>query len=310
MLTLTVQRERTWHHTSFDVMGSVGELVIDGPATMVPKAVARLRALEGAWSRFDPTSELEQLHARAGRWTRVSADLANALRWAARMTRETNGLFDPTIRTALEAWGYDRTFRSIDATARSTPRSTPRSMSTVHADGPGFDLDDERRRARIRPGVRIDLGGIGKGLAADLVAGGLVRAGATAAYVCLGGDIHAAGEAPEGGWPVPLVHPLTGSAFAHHVLDEGGLVMSTSALRRWQCGEVDAHHLIDPRTAAPADSDVVAVAVASRSAARGEALAKAALIAGIDAGATLLTRADVTAWIVTAGDVLTIGPST
>ena len=120
----------------------------------------------------------------------------------------------------------------------------------------------------------------------------------------LGGDIHAAGEPPEGGWPVPLLHPITGARFATHTLHDGGLVMSTTALRRWRCADgVDAHHLIDPRTGAPSTSDVIAVAVASRSAARGEALAKAALIAGRADSTALLQRAGVTAWIVTADEI-------
>ena len=305
MLTLSLARERTWHRTSFRVMGSLAELVLDAPASMVPIAVRRLRGLEQSWSRFDPSSELERLHAHAGEWMPISADLAVALRWAQRMFAETDGLFDPTVRGPLEAWGYDRTFREIDAADRVPPELAPTAASA--ADEVGVELDRDGRRARIAPGARIDLGGIGKGLAADRVAHELVRDGAVAAYVCLGGDIHAAGEPPAGGWPVPLLHPSTGAPFATHVLHEGALVMSTTALRRWRCGDVDVHHLIDPRTGAPATTDVVAVAVACRSAARGEALAKAALIAGHGEGVALLRRADVVGWIVGERAVTTVG---
>jgi thiamine biosynthesis lipoprotein len=91
---------------------------------------------------------------------------------------------------------------------------------------------------------------------------------------------------------------VTREPIAHHLLRSGGLVMSTTAIRRWSCGGHPAHHLIDPRQSRPAASDLVAVAVASRSSARGEALAKAAIVAGSSAGLELLRRAEVTAWLI------------
>jgi thiamine biosynthesis lipoprotein len=267
------------------------ELLVDGAPELVAHGFARLRALEDAWSRFRPASEHNRLHDRPGRWVSVSADLFSALAWSARLHTETNGLFDPTIRTALERWGYDTTFSDIDARDRPAPRAEM---------APGLDgleLDVDRRAARLASGTRLDLGGIGKGLAADLIAGEIVASGAAGAYVCLGGDIHAAGEPRDGGWTVPLLHPVTREPFAHHLLESGGLVMSTTAIRRWTCGGRDAHHLIDPRTGRPTSTDLVAVAVASRSAARGEALAKSAIVAGSAAGVSMLSSAQVTAWL-------------
>ena len=120
----------------------------------------------------------------------------------------------------------------------------------------------------------------------------------------LGGDIHAAGEpVDEGGWSVPLLHPSTGEPVDHHALYSGALVMSTVVLRRWRRGDVEHHHIIDPRSGTPADTDLIAVAVAAQSAARGEALAKAAIIAGSAEGAALLRSADVKAWMISADRV-------
>ena len=152
--------------------------------------------------------------------------------------------------------------------------------------------------------MSIDLGGIGKGLAADFVADELIANGANSAYVSLGGDIQAAGEpVDKNGWQVPLLHPVTGDSIAHHALYSGALVMSTVAIRRWTRDGHHHHHIVDPRSGRSADTDLVAVAVADRSAARGEALAKAAIIAGETAGAALLRAADVKAWMITADHV-------
>jgi FAD:protein FMN transferase len=306
MLNLAV--ERTWLRTSCRLMGCTVELMIDGPPSLVPLAIARLRALERVWTRFSPASELNRLLERPGEWVSVSPELFSALRWCHRLQRETGGLFDPTIRTALEAWGYDRTFLEID---RSTlrPPAAAAGLATARTAADHrvpYELDALERRVRVAAGTSIDLGGIGKGLGADMVAAEMITAGARGVYASLGGDIHVAGEAPPEGWDVPLLHPVTGAPFAHHPLDNGGLVMSTVAIRKWNCGEVAAHHIIDPRTGAPAQTDVIAVAVATRSSARAEALAKAALVAGSSAGRALLERAEVKAWIVLDDEVETV----
>lgn len=306
VLNLALVRERVWLRTELRSMGSTAEILIDGDPPLMAQATRRLHELEACWSRFDVTSELERLHAARGGWRHISSDLALALRWCQRMSAETDGLFDPTVRAALQRWGYDCTFREIDASDRTSPPQHDRGSCTAPARTLGFELSCDGGRARIEPGSSIDLGGLGKGLAADLISADLLSAGANAVYVCLGGDIHAAGEPPEGGWQVPMLDPRTGVPFAHHTLHDGALVMSTTVLRRWNCGGIEAHHLIDPRTGAPSRTGVVAVAVAGRSAARSEALAKSALIAGEELGARLLTAAGVTAWILTDEAVIVV----
>jgi FAD:protein FMN transferase len=294
MLTQDVAEERTWHRSTARLMGSPCEILIDGPVDLIPHGFSRLRQLERTWSRFLPDSELNRLQARRGDWLECSDDLVAALQRCLQMHLETNGLFDPSIRTSLEQLGYDRTFADIVEQA-SRPDTGPDS-------GPAFGLAGLQIKdnwVRLAAGLSIDLGGIGKGMAADLVADELIAAGANAAYVSLGGDIHAAGEpVDEHGWRVPLLHPATGEPIDHHRLFSGALVMSTVAIRRWTRGDAEYHHIIDPRSGRPANTDLVAVAVADRSAARGEALAKAAIIAGSTDGAALLRAADVKAWMI------------
>jgi thiamine biosynthesis lipoprotein len=274
-------------------MGSPSEILVDGAAELISVGFSRLRELEQTWSRFVADSELNRLVAWNSGWLECGDDLIDALRWCQRMNAETGGLFDPSIRGSLEQLGYDRTFAEIVEQA-----SLAGVASTTPSPGlSGLEISDNR--VRISPGLSLDLGGIGKGLAADIVANELIAAGANSAYVSLGGDIHAAGEpVDENGWLVPLIHPVSGEAIDHHRLFTGALVMSTVAIRRWRRGGQEHHHIIDPRTGRPTDSDVVAVAVADASAARGEALAKAAIIAGSTEGVALLRSANVKAWVV------------
>ncbi len=282
-------------------MGTVAEVVIEGEPAHVAEGFRRLRSLEESWTRFRPDSELNRLHANSGRWVRVSADLLSAINWCQRMYEETEGIFDPSIRRSLEACGYDRTFRSM------LDRDEPAHGCCPAPGLAGLEIDRVGRRVRLDRNTSIDLGGVGKGLAADIVAHELVNLGATSAYVSIGGDIHAAGEPPDSGaWDVPLLHPVSGDTVVVYPLAGGGLVMSTVALRRWRRGSQVLHHIIDPRTGTPADTDVLAVAVAARSAARAEALAKSAIILGARDGAAMLRRSHVRAWIMTDDDITTL----
>ena len=104
----------------------------------------------------------------------------------------TRGRFDPTVLTALENAGYDRTFEAVDRD-RMEPVGPARPA-------PGcalIELDRLVRAVRLPAGVRLDLGGIGKGYAADLVATELHRAGAAGVCVNLGGDLRVVGEPPD-----------------------------------------------------------------------------------------------------------------
>ena len=281
-------------------MGSTAEVLIDGDAALVAGAFARLRGLEQTWSRFIEDSELNRLLRAAGGWRPASNDLIAALAWCVRLHAETGGLFDPSIRASLEGAGYDRTILDVRENDAALPAPRP---------APGLDgieLDRERNRVRLPVGVSLDLGGIGKGLAADIVAAEAVAAGARSAYVAVGGDIHAAGEPPDGSWSVPLLHPVTGDVLAVHALASGGLVMSTVVLRTWRRGGNVIHHIIDPRSGRPSATDVLTVAVAARRAARAEGIAKSVILAGRVAGAALLERAQVAGWLLTADEELII----
>ena len=150
----------------------------------------------------------------------------------------------------------------------------------------------------------MDLGGIGKGLAADIVAHEAVMFGARAACVGLGGDVAVAGEPPRrGGWEIPVTHPTTGAELDRHLLTAGGMAMSTTLLRAWRQGPKQQHHLIDPSRGSPAQTGIDTVAVVARSTARAEVLAKSALIAGDVWGRQLLRDAGVKAWIVRGTEV-------
>ena len=249
-----------------------------GPSTDSPH-------LEASWSRFRPESELRGLDGVARRGSRAaSPDLIDAVGRALSLWYVTDGRFDPTVRRARS--------RRSDTTARfATSRRTGPALVHPLASGAGL-----RRRAvstasgatvTLPDGVALDLGGIGKGLAADLVATGLVETGRAGACVGLGGDVRVSRDHPADGdaWPIRVEDPLDESrTLCTRRLATEAIVTSTTRFRRWTRRRTALHHIIDPATGAPADRGVAAVVAQADEAWWAEGVAKAALVAGVDAG--------------------------
>ena len=162
--------------------------------------------LEQRWSRFLPTSELSRLNASAGREVSVSADTLTLLRACATAWAATDGRFDPTLRHAMVALGYDRDFALVAAGPMrhsETGPSSPRRRGMA-----GVVIDERASTVRLPHGVGLDAGGLGKGLAADIVVAELEERGAHGAMVNLGGDLAVAGEPPDGeAWVVGVEDP-------------------------------------------------------------------------------------------------------
>ncbi len=288
-------------HRVVRVMNGPAEIVVlGGDANMLDWAETELARLESLWSRFRPDTDVSAMNARAGTGpVDVAPETIAAVAKAVELYWCTDHLFDPTTLDSLEAHGYDRTFEDIKG------RDLPEAERDRVRPAPGCSgivLDRDAGTIELPRGVHIDLGGVGKGLAADHVAAELVRAGAAGACVSMNGDVRAAGLGPvDDRWPVPIVDPFDfESVMATCPLHDGAVVTSTRLYRCWTAGGREAHHLIDPRTGEPADPTIAAVVVAASEAWWAEGLAKAALIAGVDAGRALLERHGVTAWIVAA----------
>ncbi len=295
VLTVDAHDPTYWVAHTRRAMGSVAQVVVgDAPLGLVDWAYEEIERLEQSWSRFRETSDLSILNVSPDRDVEVGSRLWSALARSDELWRATRGSFDPTILGALEDWGYDRSFETIHA--GDTDRLAPPSARV-----PGWSLvhlDPDARTVRLTGGVRIDLGGIGKGLAADLIATGLIDRGAASACVALGGDVRVTGQSPTAsGWSVPVEDATLGVQSFTTDVKEGAVAMSTTLIRRWRRGEVEVHHIIDPAKGRPAHSGLVAAVVSASEAWWAEGLAKAAIVEGPHAGEALLRRCGVEGWL-------------
>jgi len=242
---------------------------------------------EERFSRFRPSSELEWLSARAGDETAVSPELFEVLSLAASFWCETQGVFDPLVRRELEAAGYDRTFERVPA-ASSAPAAAPERRRPTFA---SVALDPETRSVRLPQGGALDLGGIAKGWVVDRLGALLDPYGPY--LVDIGGDVVARGDGPDGGagWLLSVADPYReGHDSCWLRLDGQAVATSTTMRRRWRRAGRWQHHLIDPRTGRPAESDLVQVTVVAPSAVQADVYAKTALILGREQGLAWLAR--------------------
>lgn len=262
--------------------------LLGGTPELLDFAVDRVEELEARWSRFRPTSELLRLHGHPGRPVVVSDDTFAVLELALAAWRDTRGAFDPSVHDAVRAAGYTDDFAALPPDGGPVPPGTP---------APGLAdvrLDPLVRSVTLPPGVHLDLGGIGKGRAADVVAAELLAHGAVGVCLSLGGDVRLAGEPPTSGWIVD-VEELPGTRLA---LARGGIATSARTRRRWRRGGTDLHHLIEPSTGNPAAGAGRAVTVIAGTAAEAEVLAKALYLLGPGPVAPLLAERGATGVVV------------
>lgn len=271
----------------------------DRAEPMLDRACELVEGLEQKWSRFRADSELSRLNAHAGAPVFTSTETVEVIALALEAWRATDGFFDPSLLDALVDAGYDDTFDEI----RARPSVDLRSSAPIVR--PSLELVEVDRSARLvhcPPGLHLDLGGIGKGRAADLVLEQLLTDGADGACVDLGGDLRVAGTTAEGGaWSVVVDDPFRpGEDLVVLGLAAGAVTTSSILRRRWMTDAGEAHHLLDPGSGRPVRSGLVSVTVLAAAAAWGEVHAKAALVAGASEGRRLVERAGLSALFIDA----------
>jgi FAD:protein FMN transferase len=261
-------------------MGCTAHVVTRGERVgNLSRAKQRLGQLEDLWTRFSADSELSRVNTSDGEWTKVSQETAALVQLSELSWRMTDGLFDPTGLPAVLAAGY--------SASRSDPQRRTVGVQPSGDPTPGCaDFLVTDNGVRIPAGVSLDPGGIGKGLAADIVACELSSEGAETVVVSIGGDLRVIG-----GWIVDLEDPFQeGRTVARLNIGNGGVATSTPSHRRWRSEDGNSVHLIDPRTGKPAITDVESVTIIAGEAWIAEAVATAAALIGSDAAPEFIDR--------------------
>lgn len=257
---------------SFDLWSTTASIVVTDPSALdavVEIVRDRLAEIELACSRFREDSEIRGLTPGDNRVSSLLADLVGTALGAA---RNTDGLVDPTVGGAVRALGYDRSIELVH------PHGSP---VTVRSEVPGW------RRVRLDgdllelpAGVELDLGATAKAYAADLTARAAAETVGVGVLVELGGDISTAGPTPAGGWQVLVEDSAEDPASQVTVYDGSAIATSSTVRRAWRRGGVRLHHIVDPRTAAPAPAIWRSVTVAAPTCVEANTASTASIVLG------------------------------
>lgn len=240
-------------------------------------AVDRLDDLEERWSRFIPDSEIDRLARADGDAVHVSPDTIELVEQMIRAWEATEGAFDPTLLDTICALGYDASRHDPGRPSITVPGADPMV-------GLGQVIVDRAAATIIVPrGLGLDPGGVGKGLAADIVARETMERGATGILVDVGGDLRVMGR-PETAeyWTIDLHDPCDSQVVGQIRLRDGGVATSTSRLRTWEHSGEHHHHLLDPRTRRSSSNGVVGCTVVAGTAAWAEVFTKVAFVRPVE----------------------------
>lgn len=263
-------------------MGCEFELVLCGGhrdhlLDAAEEAFEEIERLEEQMSAFIPTSEISYINAGAGsRPVRVEPRLFSLLRTAARLTEETEGAFDVTSAVLTDLWN----------SAKDAVPSGEEVAGVLEATGmPKVLLDDEENAIRFaHPGIKLDLGALGKGYAIGEVVELLKERGVTSALVSAGtSTVYALGSPPDDdAWTVGIRNPVQrGERITSVRLRDQALSTSGSHERYREIKGTRYSHVIDPRSGQPAQGLLLACAVTTDPA-ESDALATAFLVLGAD----------------------------
>lgn len=277
------------HRLKFRSMGTEILACVDVDSGQPPALLTEVPNWFEDWeqtlSRFRPDSELSRLNLTVDQPERVNDVLWDVFQAARAAEESTDGLVTPTVLDAMLEAGYDRSFESLPHGQGGHVGPPQPPVGAVLRDCPGLSLvnfDEMEHTIQLPAGVHLDFGGIAKGWAAHQAMSRLREIGP--ALMNCGGDIAVSGPLLDGSpWEIGVYKPFDrDSGYIEMLFIEQGCGVATSSTdrRRWMQGDQVRHHIIDPRTSQPAESDVVSATVVAPTAVEAEAAAKSILIRG------------------------------
>lgn len=272
------------YRIDFKAMGCRMIAMLDSPLSNAPRILQQVPGWFEDWeqslSRFRPDSELNRLNRSAGWPVRVSETLWDVFLTAVEAEAASSGLVMASVLDSLVAAGYDRSFDEMSREQAATPIAERSVINSLFEVG----LDGNERTICLPIDMRLDFGGVAKGWAAHQASKRLARYGS--ALVSAGGDIAISADQSNGQkWPVTIDNPFqTDDLINTLMLGACGVATSGTDYRRWKRGGQLSHHIIDPRTGLPAQTDLISATVIAPNAMTAEMAAKSVLIQGSECG--------------------------
>ena len=270
-------------------MDTVMNLTVYGEnaAAALESAEKELHTLdEAVLSRTAEGSELYALNASNGETVECGADdiLPALIETALAISEATDGAFDPTLAPVLDAWGFTKDLRRVPSADELAAllAHTGRDKVALEETADGYSV-------ALSDGAQLDLGGIAKGSAADLLRAQLEKEGVTSATLDLGGDVFVMGKKSDGSdWRIAVKDPGDTESYLGIVSASDAFIVTSGVYERYfEENGVRYHHILDPKTGSPAESGLVSVTVMCKNGAWADALSTACFVLGADGALAL-----------------------
>ena len=245
------------------------------------QAEQTIQKLEKLWSATDETSEIWALNHSGGNWVELSEDTREILSRGLELCALTDGALDLTAYSAVQAWGFP-------TGAYRVPDEAELEQLVGTIDYTQVELDEQTGQARLPGGMSLDLGAVAKGRLGEVLSQDLKELGVTSALLELGGNIQTVGTKPDGSrWRVGIQDPNSqeGGYLAIVEVADQAVVTSGDYQRYFEQDGQTYCHIMDPATAAPADSGVDSVSIVGSDGTVCDALSTALFVMGEEKGA-------------------------
>jgi FAD:protein FMN transferase len=246
---------------------------------ILEEAAALCIRYEFLFSRTRPDSELSRINEAGGRPVAVDDELAAFIQTALDYCARSDGLFDITMGSVTRLWDFKE--RLIPTQEQVDEALTHVDYRSVRVEGNTVTLND--------PLSCIDLGGIAKGYIADKLIALLASRGVSSGLVNLGGNVAVLGGKPDGSaWNIGLRVPVSSSdvmmidSFAMVSVRDMSVVTSGIYERSFMQNNTLYHHILDPKTGFPAETDLLGASIISRQSLDADGFTTALIIMGLD----------------------------
>lgn len=278
----------------FETMNTYGRITIpensgatDSTEEIAALAEGMVQRVNALMSPFGERSDIKRLNdAPAGQWVEVDPLTWRVVMEALRWNRLSGGAFDPTIGPVKRLFTFD----GSEAKSWPSEEALAEAKSKVGADKLLFEREGMRLAWAV-DGMRLDLGAIAKGFAADLAAEELMRHGVRNALVDIGGELRVLGLKPPKmvPWRAGVRHPRGDGMYETLPLEDVGVATSGDYERYFMYEGKRYEHIIDPRLGLPLQGGLASVTVVHpTSCLAADALATTLCVLGVEGGEAFL----------------------
>jgi len=248
-------------------------------------AMELCRQLELIFSRTQENSELARLNRRE--ITEVSDHLARVIETGLEYGRITDGAFDITMGAVTSLWDFTAEAPVVPTSDAVDEALSSVSWNSISVKGNNITFRD--------PHTQLDLGGIAKGYIADRMAELLEDRNVSSAIISLGGNLYFLGGKPDGSdfqAGIQLPYASRSTTIGGLPVQDCSIVTSGVYERCFTLEDVFYHHILDPETGFPAETELTAVTIISASSLEADALSTASFLLGPQRGMELIESLD------------------